>query len=135
VAKGQSVFLWSADWLCKVQLDEFKANSSASYSGLRRKASRSSKRKHDDDDATTTTNQDEHPGEEEGSTIDSNGAKKDVARAEQSIPNAIRVVKNYRDVLLLDFIGPDELIVVERPLTDILRTLPPAYFKSKYGSG
>lgn len=45
-----------------------------------------------------------------------------------------RVVSKYRQVVAVDFLSPGELVVVERPLADILHTLPPAYFKPKYGS-
>jgi U3 small nucleolar RNA-associated protein 4 len=37
-------------------------------------------------------------------------------------------------MLFLDFLTNGELVVVERPLIDILSTLPPPYFKPKYGA-
>jgi len=43
------------------------------------------------------------------------------------------LVTKYRPLLFVDFIGPKELLVVERPLVDVLHALPPAFFKSKYG--
>ncbi|KAJ3508306.1 hypothetical protein NLJ89_g5832 [Agrocybe chaxingu] len=45
-----------------------------------------------------------------------------------------KMVTTYRPILCCDFLGKDELVVVERPLVDILLTLPPAYFKHKYGA-
>lgn len=44
-----------------------------------------------------------------------------------------KMVTHYRPILYVDFLGPGELVVVERPLVDVLATLPPAYFKPKYG--
>lgn len=44
------------------------------------------------------------------------------------------LVRRYRPLLLVDYLGPGELLVVERPLIDLLNTLPPAYFKATYGS-
>lgn len=44
-----------------------------------------------------------------------------------------KMVTHYRPILHVDFLGPGELVVVERPLVDVLATLPPAYFKPKYG--
>ena len=43
------------------------------------------------------------------------------------------VVVKYRPTLFVDFIGPRELVVVERPLVDVMQRLPPAFFKPKYG--
>ncbi|KAF8213295.1 WD40-repeat-containing domain protein [Mycena galopus ATCC 62051] len=45
-----------------------------------------------------------------------------------------KMVTHYRPILHVDFLAPGELIVVERPLVDVLATLPPAYFAHKYGS-
>lgn len=54
-------------------------------------------------------------------------------------PNAyeerdVKMVTHYRPILGVDFLGEGELVVVERPLVDVLSTLPPAYFKHKYGA-
>lgn len=53
---------------------------------------------------------------------------------EENQPNNFRMVTHYRPILHVDFLGPGELVVVERPLVDVLATLPPAYFKPKYGA-
>ncbi|KAL1740555.1 WD40-repeat-containing domain protein [Schizophyllum fasciatum] len=45
-----------------------------------------------------------------------------------------RMVTHYRPVLQVDFLDSGELVVVERPLVDVLALLPPAYYKSKYGA-
>jgi U3 small nucleolar RNA-associated protein 4 len=45
-----------------------------------------------------------------------------------------KLVTQYRQILLADFISPGELVVVERPLTDVLLNLPPAYYRPKYGA-
>ncbi|CAE6417013.1 unnamed protein product [Rhizoctonia solani] len=46
------------------------------------------------------------------------------------------IVTKFRPVLLVDFCvdGDGEMVVVERPLVDLLSTLPPAYLKPKYGA-
>lgn len=46
----------------------------------------------------------------------------------------LRIIRKYRPLLLVGFIGPGELLVVERPLMDLLSSLPPAYYKPKYGT-
>lgn len=45
-----------------------------------------------------------------------------------------KMITQYRPILCCDFLNKDELVVVERPLVDVLLTLPPAYFKPKYGA-
>ena len=45
-----------------------------------------------------------------------------------------KLVTHYRPLLFVDFVAPGELVVVERPLVDVLAKLPPAYFKPKYGA-
>ncbi|EJD04371.1 WD40 repeat-like protein [Fomitiporia mediterranea MF3/22] len=45
-----------------------------------------------------------------------------------------KLISRYRPILCVDFLSPGELLVVERPLLDILRGLPPAFFKPKYGT-
>ncbi|KAF9243813.1 WD40 repeat-like protein [Melanogaster broomeanus] len=45
----------------------------------------------------------------------------------------LRMVTHYRPILALDFLGPREMVLVERPLVDVLSKLPPAFFKPKYG--
>ncbi|KAF8168321.1 WD40-repeat-containing domain protein [Crassisporium funariophilum] len=44
-----------------------------------------------------------------------------------------KMVTQYRPIMCCGFLAKDELVVVERPLMDVLSTLPPAYFKHKYG--
>ncbi|KAJ3795815.1 WD40-repeat-containing domain protein [Lentinula aff. detonsa] len=49
-------------------------------------------------------------------------------------PKELKMITQYRPVLFVDYMGPGELIVVERPLVDVLANLPPAYFRHKYGA-
>ncbi|GJJ09488.1 hypothetical protein Clacol_003711 [Clathrus columnatus] len=46
----------------------------------------------------------------------------------------LRVIRRYRPLLFADFIREDELLLVERPLVDLLNSLPPAYYRPKYGT-
>lgn len=57
-----------------------------------------------------------------------------VVPGEESLASsASRLISHYRPILHVDFLDDGELVVVERPLVDVLSTLPPAYFKHKYG--
>lgn len=44
------------------------------------------------------------------------------------------MITHYRPILFLDFLVNGELVVVERPLIDVLSTLPPPFFTPKYGA-
>jgi U3 small nucleolar RNA-associated protein 4 len=61
-------------------------------------------------------------------------AQKVEVSLEEHQSHNFKMVTHYRPILHVDFLGPGELVVVERPLVDILARLPPAYFKPKYGA-
>lgn len=44
-----------------------------------------------------------------------------------------KMVRGYRPILAVAYLGPSEIVVVERPLVDVLATLTPPYFSEKYG--
>ncbi|KAF7306724.1 WD-REPEATS-REGION domain-containing protein [Mycena indigotica] len=52
----------------------------------------------------------------------------------EPVDDYLKMVTHYRPILHLDFLGAGEVVVVERPLVDVLATLPPAYFVHKYGT-
>jgi U3 small nucleolar RNA-associated protein 4 len=52
----------------------------------------------------------------------------------EELAGDFKMITHYRPILFVDFLDPGELVVVERPLVDVLSTLPPAYFKHKYGA-
>ncbi len=45
-----------------------------------------------------------------------------------------KMITHYRPILCLDFLMNGELVVIERPFIDVLSTLPPPFFKPKYGA-
>lgn len=55
------------------------------------------------------------------------------AGAEAQATN-FKLINHYRPILFVDFVAPGELVVVERPLVDVLAGLPAAYWKPKYGA-
>lgn len=53
---------------------------------------------------------------------------------DRSTAHNFKLITQYRQILLAEFLAAGELVVVERPLTDVLASLPPPYFKPKYGA-
>jgi len=45
-----------------------------------------------------------------------------------------KMITQYRPLLGVAYLGARELVVIERPLVDVLAGLPPAYWKHKYGA-
>ena len=56
------------------------------------------------------------------------------AERDKNAVHNFKLVTQYRQILLAEFLAPGELVVVERPLTDVLANLPPAYYRPKYGA-
>jgi len=102
---SQRVLFWGSTWICRVTMNEQK-NWTMSKKRPR-----------------------------ESGSIPSGGdpAQKFGVSLEEQQPNNFKMITHYRPILHVDFLGPGELVVVERPLVDVLATLPPAYFKHKYG--
>ena len=102
----RTVLFWGATWMCKVMLAE-----RIGYGGFEKR--RRGKRK----------------------AADMAGSRVEVGGDEEAAPpRNFKLVTHYRPLLLVDFVAPGELVVVERPLVDVLAKLPPAYFKPKYGA-
>lgn len=106
-SKRGSALFWGATWLCRVQLDA--GVRFGNFDKKRRWGSQKPGPK------PTTSLQDAEGG----------------AAFHQ---DNFKLVTHYRPILFADFIGPAELVVVERPLVDVLAKLPPAFFKPKYGA-
>ena len=113
---------WGSTWLCRISLDapagwgDFlkKRRRDTSYAKLRQKQKPISKQGH----------------LSSGADHDNEGNLDD----ESQSPTNFKLVTRYRPILRAGFLSSEELVVVERPLVDVLRTLPPAFFKPRYGS-
>jgi len=46
-----------------------------------------------------------------------------------------KLITRYKPILFVDYLGPGELLVVERPMMDVLggEGVPPAYWRPRYG--
>ncbi|KAI1797668.1 WD40 repeat-like protein [Ganoderma leucocontextum] len=107
----KTALFWGATWICKVMLTE-----RIGYGGFEKR--RRGKRKAPEANANPN-------GRVEVS----------VEEGQQEVQQRnFKLVTHYRPLLFVDFVAPGELVVIERPLVDILAKLPPAYFKPKYGA-
>jgi U3 small nucleolar RNA-associated protein 4 len=130
------VILWGSNWICRFRLHP--RNSLVSGSSKRRREDENDDTANEDDEEEEETEEEEEEppsvppaatvGKKEGRTM------KDRIRGSQEGELFFSMVTRYRNVLGVEFISSDEMVVVERPLLDVLSTLPPAYFKAKYGT-
>ena len=112
-ADPHSAIFWGSTWLCRVKLDE-----GTTYGGFDKK------RKWKGAQAA-------RPPPSVKVTGTSAVAPEEPTKVAQ---RNFKLVTHYRPLLFVDFMGPAELLVVERPLVDVLAKLPPAFFKPKYGA-
>ncbi|TBU35023.1 WD40 repeat-like protein [Dichomitus squalens] len=107
----KTALFWGATWICKVMLTE-----RIGYSGFEKR--RRGKRK-----------------APEASASADGRVEVSLEEGQQEVQQRnFKLVTHYRPLLFVDFVAPGELVVVERPLVDVLAKLPPAYFKPKYGA-
>ena len=108
----KTALFWGATWLCKVVLTE-----RIGYGGFEKR--RRPKRK----------------AAEVAQPNASGRVEVSMEEGQQEVQQRnFKLITHYRPLLLVDFVSPGELVVVERPLVDVLAKLPPAYFKPKYGA-
>ncbi|KAI0651628.1 WD40 repeat-like protein [Trametes meyenii] len=106
---ARSALFWGATWICKINLTE--RTGYGGFEKLRRKRKAA--------DVVPNANGRVEVQIEEGA---------------QEQQRNFKLITHYRPLLFVDFVTPGELVVVERPLVDVLAKLPPAYFKPKYGA-
>lgn len=106
----KEAIIWGTSWLCRLRLDWL-----AKCTEPRKR--RKSEARH-------------HPQEHQG--IPNLAPRPDLQNSAYDA-RKLHMVTRYRPILALDFVGPGELVLVERPLVDVLSKLPPAFFKPKYG--
>lgn len=104
--KSRYALLWGANWLLKLPLSLSTVSGHSKTSKKRRRAQ----------------------------GVQQAQLDAQVSNEESLINSSSKLVTHYRPILHVDFLSDGELVVVERPLVDVLSTLPPAYFKHKYGS-
>lgn len=108
---------WGATWLCRVTLD-----APVGWGGFVKKRRRGASGSH------------RHPHSSRPPPSNSgSGAQNKDDDDNDSITN-FKLLTRYRPILFVDFLDAGELLVVERPLVDVLRALPPAFFKPRFGT-
>ncbi|KAF9647486.1 WD40 repeat-like protein [Thelephora ganbajun] len=114
---SRKALFWGFTWICSVKLD-----SPAGWGGFSKKRRREHK---------TTPNGMSQPHADVGKVQVDVPAEDTYSQTQQK---NFTVLTHYRPLLFVDFLDRGEMIVVERPLVDIMSTMPPAFFKQKYGS-
>ncbi|KAI5898640.1 WD40 repeat-like protein [Schizophyllum commune H4-8] len=117
--KDQYALLWGSTWLAKLDLG-------AARPRVRRKRRRESR------GAAKAEQEAKEKGDRTDIAAEAAGAEPE--EEDERRERDFRMITHYRPVLHVDFLDSGELVVVERPLVDVLALLPPAYYKSKYGA-
>ena len=123
----RNAYMWGATWICRVTLD-----APAGWGGFIKKRAR------DEQTHGNGKKKKKHPASQKdgagrvGDGAAAPGGGDGEAEAEED--TNFKLNHRYRPILFAEFMGPGELLVVERPLIDVLATLPPALFKPKYGT-
>lgn len=114
---SRKALFWGFTWMCSVKLD-----SPAGWGGFSKKRRRDHK-----PTANRVSQQRTNVGKAQagGSMEDQNN---------QTQQKNFTVLTQYRPLLFVDFLDCGEMVVVERPLVDVMSAMPPAFFKPKYGS-
>lgn len=116
-AERPGLFLWGRDWLCYVELDGPVPPPAPAHAKKRRRS----------------TVVDKRAGK--GGAADEDDDDEPRENGDGSRPRRNYIVDSkYRAMLHLGFLGDGDLVVVERPFADVLATLPPAYYKQRYGA-
>jgi U3 small nucleolar RNA-associated protein 4 len=114
---SKEVVAWGTSWMCKISLISSSSSQHGSY-GLTSTAAGGKKRPREREAGQSQT-QNQNPVHAHSGT----GEK-----------DELEVINRYRNILFVDYLTPKEMVIVERPIVDVLRELPPAYFRHKYGS-
>lgn len=121
----QSVVLWGANWICRFRL--YPRNTVVAGSSKRRRNEEDSNDEEEQDDATDR--------DEETPTVTKDGRKwKDKIHGSGDGDLFLSTSTQYKNMLGVEFLNSNEMVIVERPLLDVLSAMPPAYFKAKYGT-
>lgn len=109
----RTVMLWGASWVCKFRIGE--NIKPVNFSRKRRRDEAGSEEK-----------------EPEAVPSDLVGEQADDVEGDEEL--GLIVWTKYKNLMGVGFLNARELVVVERPLLDVLAGQPPAYYKSKYGT-
>lgn len=113
---SRKALFWGFTWMCSIILD-----SPAGWGGFSKKRRREHRAVANgvSRPKTDVTKAQTHSSAEDRNT--------------QTQPKNFTVLTHYRPLLFVDFLDCGEMVVVERPLVDLMATMPPAFFKPKYG--
>lgn len=127
-ASGQgNVLMWGGSWVVKVRLGGgLGSNGGPNGSGLSKRAKRKLAGAGGGGGAGA-----EGGGSPANPTTNVSTSTSSTGSQEERFT----VLKDYRSLLGVEFVGERELVLVERPWLDLVASLPPSYFKGgRYGT-
>ncbi|KAG8808373.1 U3 small nucleolar RNA-associated protein [Serendipita sp. 399] len=130
---AQGVVVWGANWICRFRVQPVMTTTGREK---RRRGGDDDDDDNDDEDKGEADEEmEEHESDEDsGSMVAPDSTKEDTTNQKTQLTTQFHLVDRYRSLLGVFFLNSEELVMVERPLLDVLSTLPPAFFKAKYGT-
>ncbi|KAL5534622.1 hypothetical protein ACEPAG_1085 [Sanghuangporus baumii] len=129
---ARHALFWGATWLCRVCLDA--PVGWGDFAKKRRRDGSSQKLSSKSKGKSKTKTGSNVPANRAPAVAAEGGEVDAGPESEEESMSNFKLVTRYRPILRVDFLDAGELLVVERPLLDVLRNLPPAFFKPKYGT-
>ena len=123
---ARHALFWGSTWLCRISLD-----APVGWGGFAKKRRRDGSSHKQKGKSRSKSITDLSTKRAPRKAVD--GDEAEVGLEDEDISN-FKLVTRYRPILRADFLDAGELLVVERPLLDVLRGLPPAFFKPRYGT-
>lgn len=114
---SSKALFWGFTWMCSVRLD-----SPVGWGGFSKK-----RRRGYESTKSGALRQHNNAGKPQGSVSTED-------QSSQAQTKNFTVMTHYRPLLFVDFLDSGEMVVVERPLVDVMSAMPPAFFKPRYGS-
>ncbi|RUS21509.1 hypothetical protein BC937DRAFT_92478, partial [Endogone sp. FLAS-F59071] len=133
-ARPSTITAWGVTYLCLIDLAKDVGDRNAVLNVNKRKRIK----QHRDDGRKETEERRSKRHEQGGIAVPTLEPLEPVelgpVEEEKGDPVNFQLLFKYQPLMFLDFMGPDSMVVVERPMFGILEKLPPSFYKAKYGT-
>ncbi|TIB73425.1 hypothetical protein E3Q24_01192 [Wallemia mellicola] len=127
-SRDNKIITYGASWMCVIRYNTTNKNThgrSYSKKNNKRKLNKQERNKLAQDIALVK----EQMGEAANGVV----FQEDELLRKSEESTFFKLTNRYQPIAMAEYIGPSELVVVERPQHDFIADLPPAFYKHKYG--